>query len=101
MAGNMTKASHPEYIAAQPIPQKRSGSGKVKRNTFTKDVLLKERSFNSKDAEKELKFSFNSHKVTTKSKSQKPKSGRNISRNNKNVGIYTMAPVMNMSYKKY
>lgn len=33
-------------------------------------------------------------------KPKKPKSGRQVSRNNKNVAIYTMAPVMTMTYKK-
>lgn len=33
-------------------------------------------------------------------KAKKPKSGRHASRNNRNVAIYTMAPVMTMTYKK-
>lgn len=33
-------------------------------------------------------------------KTKKPKSGRQISRNNKKAAIYTIAPVMNMAYKK-
>jgi hypothetical protein len=58
---------------------KRSGSGKVKkRNLYGKDGMV-----------------YDLGAVT-----KKPKSGRQISRNNKNVVIYTMAPVMTMTYKK-
>jgi len=54
-------------------PPKRSGSGKVRKTPIV------------------------NYKTAT---SKKPKSGRHASRNNKNAVIYTMAPVMTMTYKK-
>jgi hypothetical protein len=44
--------------------------------------------------------STNPPKRSSSGKTKKPKSGRGVSRNNKNVAIYTMAPVMTMTYKK-
>lgn len=91
MVGGMSKSGHQDYSFSHS-QSKRSGSGKVKkRSSYAKDNLVRERS--TKDSgDRDLKYSL-------KSKSQKPKSGRGISRNNKNTAMYNMAPVMNMTYK--
>lgn len=87
MVGSMNKSNHQEYSFGHSASQKRSASGKIKkRNTYAKDNLVRDR--HSKDGiDRDLKYGM-------KSKSQKPKSGRNIFRNTKNTGIY------NMTYKK-
>lgn len=95
MVGSMNKSGSHEY-SAHSGPPKRSASGKVKkRHPYPKDAMMNDLSgYSGKGDFKHLDL------VPQKTKSQKPKSGRHISRNNKNVAIYTMAPVMTMTYKK-
>jgi hypothetical protein len=94
VTANAKKTPHPEYITTYSGQVKRSGSGKIKkRAVYPKEANIHD--FSAIGSKGGYKLD-----IGPKPKSVKPKSGRNISRNNKNVAIYTMAPVMTMTYKK-
>lgn len=94
MVNAIGKTAQPEYVIPSSGQVKRSGSGKVKKRAlYPNEAMMHDLSGFGSIGEYKLD-------IGQKPKSQKPKSGRHISRNNKNVAIYTMAPVMTMTYKK-